>query len=315
MHVRLSASLALLSLALVPACTKPKGVELQAKELVPPDANLVFGFELAPLQENALGEMLWSALASDPDVAGVGAGLTNCGVDLTKMRGMMAGMMDDHRDEFLIVVESPGIGDEKKMTCFEEEFAKATNSDAGVQLFITRGNVRAAPQADGGQLVILNSNMIAVVDGPWEDWFFEAVEDPAKRKPSDQMAAALGRVDTSAHVWAAVGFTDAERADFAGFPGADGMANLTATLDLSDGLAGTTSIGFGDPDKMKAFEESASAELSGARADVVGAGVPERLYDSMKLTPKEGALELSFNATQEEWTAMTPLLGALLAEG
>src|SRR5690242_19586510 len=117
-------SFAFLFLALA-ACTETKGVEVDARQLVPADASVVFGFELEPLRNSPLGPVLHTAMQTDPDAKGMLAAVPACKVDLASMRGLFA-MKTDADGTFMAVVESTGIGTEENVRCLESELAKAT---------------------------------------------------------------------------------------------------------------------------------------------------------------------------------------------
>ena len=133
-----------LVLAVVGGCSKPKGVEVAAVDLVPDASQIALGFQVDPIKSSALSGPLWQAIESDPDMSGIANALPTCEIKTDGLKGLIAGNIDG--DDMMIVIESPGVGNEKAMDCLEKELAKADGEEPGVVAFETHGKVRRAPQ-------------------------------------------------------------------------------------------------------------------------------------------------------------------------
>lgn len=251
------------SLLLLAACSEVKGVEVDARHLIPAEANLVFGFELAPMRGSLFGPLLYAAAQSDPDLKAVLAAVPNCKVDLADLRVTFAGMLDQD-DRFIAVVESPGIGEEDTIRCIEQEQARAHGRDVPwMLLFETRGDVRTIPQEGGGKLIILNKNTVVMTEAAWESAVFTAIEKPEARVTTSPLASGALAIDAKTDAWAVMALSDAERAAFTELRGADGVAAVAATGDLGAGLGFTLTF---------AMQSAAKAtELKGAIDELLAA--------------------------------------------
>src|SRR5262245_25138371 len=99
-------AIAVLSLFALAACTPPKGVQIDARELVPADASGAFGFELEPVRSSPIGPLLHDGMQSDADMKAMLATVPECNVDLPHLRGMMAGIFEGD-ERIVAVVEAP----------------------------------------------------------------------------------------------------------------------------------------------------------------------------------------------------------------
>ncbi|HWB73955.1 MAG TPA: hypothetical protein VG755_03345 [Nannocystaceae bacterium] len=308
---RSSLAFALLVLA---ACKQPKGVQVDARELVPLDATGAFGFELEPVRSSPLGALVHGAMQTDAEMKAMTAAIADCNVDLANLRGMFATVLDND-DRVVAVIEAPKIGNEDTVRCIEKGFARGTGkSDSGLILFDTRGEVRTLAQEGGGFLVILDENAIAVVDKPWEEQFFASLENPAARNTTTPLAKAVAKVDPSNDVWFAMALSDSDRANFSDVQGADGVSTLTAFADLAKGLKLDIVLEARDAANAKQIEGSLRTTLDEAKPGLASAGLPATLLDQTKVTSKDAqvttTIEIAADALPGILTALAPFMAA-----
>lgn len=268
------------SLLLLAACTEVKGVEVDARRLIPAEANLVFGFELGPLKNSPFGPIVYATAASDGDLAAALTAAPNCKVDLEDLRVTFAGVLDQD-DKFMAVVESPGIGQEDTIRCIEQEQAKAAGREGPwMLLFETRGDVRTIAQEGGGKLIILNKNTIIMTEAAWESAVFDAIEKPETRVTTSPLASAALAIDAKTDAWMVMAPSDADRASLGDIKGADGLVSVAATGDLGAGLGLVLTFATSDAAKASEFKSAideilatVKAEPGSWPADIVGAVV------------------------------------------
>jgi len=268
------------SLLLLAACTEVKGVEVDVRQLIPAEANLVFGFELAPLKDSVFGPLVHGMAQSDSDLAAALAAAPNCKVDLADLRVTFAGVMDQE-DKFMAVVESPGIGKEETIRCIEQEQAKVSGREAPwMLLFETRGDVRTIPQEGGGKLILLNKDTVVMTEAAWESAVFSAIEKPETRITTSPLASAALAIDARTDGWLVIAPSDADRASFGDIKGADGIVSVAATGDLGAGLGLVLTFATRDAAKASEFKSALDEILATIKAepgpwpaDIVGAVV------------------------------------------
>jgi hypothetical protein len=296
------------------ACTETKGLEVDGRLLIPADATVVFGFELEPLKNSPLGPMLHTAMQSDPDMKGMLASVPNCNLDLANLRAVFA-TVTDADDKFMAVVESPGIGTEDNVRCLEKELAKATGKKQdGILMFETKGDVRITPQEDGGYVVILNKNAIAMMDRSWENAVFAAIEKAESRNTTTPLAKAAQAVDPTTDLWFAMALSDSDRAGMGDIEGADGVQVVTATSDLGSGMKLDVALDTKDAANAKTLETSLTELLAIAKPGLADLGLPATLLDTLKLSTAEARvtakLDIAKDAMPGVMTAMGPLFAA-----
>jgi hypothetical protein len=308
--LRATSTSALLCLALS-ACTETKGVEVDARQLVPADATIVFGFELEPLRNSPIGPALHAAMQSDPDMKGMLAAVPNCKVDLASLRGVFA-TVTDADGKFMAVIESTGIGTEDNVRCLETELAKATGKPLdGVLLFETKGDVRITPQEDGGYMVILNKNTLVMMDRSWETAVFDAIAKPETRNTTTPLAKAAAAVDSTTDLWFAMALSDSDRAGMTDIKGAETVQVVTALADLGSGMKLDLALDTKDAASASTLVTSLTELLGVAKPGLKDVGLPETLLDNVKLSSAEARvtakLEIAKDALPPVITAMGPL--------
>ncbi|MCX4240422.1 hypothetical protein [Paraliomyxa miuraensis] len=280
----LVSSVPLLSLlCLAPlGCKEAKGTDVDPRLLVPGDADVVMGFSLDPVRQSPLGPMLGTAMRSDHDMSSAMDATSKCVTDLSALRGFVATQMDAD-DKIFGVVQSPGIGDESVVRCIEDAMREADGEKGGIILFETRGDVRITPQEGGGYLIILNKDAIAMVDGPWEDKVFAAIEQPASRNSDSPLAKAMAGMDAGAHLWVAATLDESDVADLGDVPGATAIRSVVAALDLASGIGIDVDLGFTDAEQAGAFEEALPAMMEEIGPSLPEAGLPADLLEGLKI--------------------------------
>lgn len=292
-------------------CKQAKGVEMDAKQLIPADAEIAFGFELDPVRKSPLASALSVAMRSDADLSAMMDAVPKCDINVEAMHVFFAGKMDTD-DEFVAVVEAPGIGDEDIVKCAENEIRKVTGGKDGILLFSTRGDVRTTPQEGGGYLIILNKNTLVIVGRSWEDAVFAAIESPTV-KPESALHKAIAGADTSAHMWGVATIAEADVADLE-IPGSAGIRSLAMSLNLATGLGVDVSFGFVDAEKADEFRTAMPAvaeELTPALAEV---GLPADLLASLKVAGEGTTVSAKLQIASEALPGLVMTVGAIMAE-
>jgi hypothetical protein len=305
-------AIAVLSLFALAACKPPKGVQVDARELVPSDANGAFGFELEPVRNSPVGPLLRDGMQSDADMKAMLAAVPECNIDLPHLRGMMAGVFEGD-ERIVAVVEAPKIGDEDTVRCIEKSFARAQGrSDTGLILFDTRGDVRTLDQEGGGKLVILNENALGFVDAPWEQQFFASLENPSSRNTTTPLATAVAKIDPGTDAWFSLALSDGQRAELGDLQGGDGIATATMLADLGSGLKLDIAVDARDEANAKQLVTSIATLLDQAKLGLAPAGLPTTLLDKSKVTAAESrvtaTVEVGADALPGVLTALAPMM-------
>jgi hypothetical protein len=312
---RLAPSILLLtSLCLGPSgCKQAKGIDIDAKQLIPAEANVAFGFQLDPVRKSPLAPALAGAMRGDRDFSAVMDAAGTCNVSLEPLHGFFAGKLESE-DKYFAVIESPGLGDEDIVRCIEEKSTEITGGKKGLILFETRGDVRITPQEGGGYLIILNKDAIAVVDRAWEDAVFAAIEQPAARNTDTALTKALAGVDPSSHIWIAAPIAEADVADMGDVPGADALRSVAMSLDLSAGIGLDVNLGFADAEKAGVFR-TAMPTLAEEIAPALGeAGLPTDLLASLKVAGEGSMVNAKLQIASEAIPGLVGTMTALMAQ-
>lgn len=301
------------SLLLVPiGCKQAKGVEMDTKLLIPADADVAFGFQLDVVRSSPVGPAIAGAMRGDSDISAMMDAAPKCNLSLEGMHGFFAGKLESD-DEFLAVVEAPGIGDEDIVKCVEDETRKATGGKDGILLFSTRGDVRTTPQEGGGYLIILNKNTIVVVGRPWEDAVFAAIEQPTASKAETTLTKAIGGVDPSAHLWVSAVIAEADVADLE-IPGSAAIRWVAVSLNLASGLGIDTNLGFTAAEEAATFR-TAMPELVEELGPAIGeVGLPEDLLASLKIGGEGSTVNAKLEIASDVVPAVVAMMGAVMSE-
>ena len=294
-------------------CKEFKGIEIDARALIPKEATMAAGFEVEPIRKSAAGEPIHAAMKDDGDVGPMLIAIPKCKLDTTTMRGFIATTMDDD-DKFLAVIEAPGIGDKDMVRCLEKEIGEASGEGSGLILFETKGKVLATPQEGGGFLITLNKNSIAIVDQPWEDEVFAAIENESARNTDSVVAKAAAEIDPSTDVWVAYAPSDGDRADLRDVPGASDLQGLSVLADLSEGLKLDARFTFPDADKAKAFGDGLGPLLSEMKPMLAGFGLPAKALDAVKPEQKDAIVSLGLTVDATGFPKVVEALGQMAAE-
>jgi hypothetical protein len=290
------------------ACGDVKGVEVDARALIPAGADLAFGADIGALQRSPLGPILYTAAQTQSDLQALLASVPNCAVDPAGLRLTFAGVVEQD-DRYLLAVEGPGIGNEDNLKCLEREHAKALGKTAPTFLwFTTRGDVRTIAQEGGGALVILNKNTVLAMSGPWESTVFDAIEKPELRVTDSALAKAVAAVDPATDLWVTTTFSEAERAALVDLKGAEGIQTLTSTADLTNGVDLTLTLDTSAASHAVDLKTSVDEALGGVKAGLAESGLPANLLD----TATTEATGNRFTARLELATDVLPaLIGGL----
>lgn len=309
-----SSTLCLSLLCLAPlACKEAKGTDVDPKLLVPADADIVMGFVLDPVQKSPIGPMLGTAMRSDNEVAAGMDAAAKCVTDLGSLRGFIAGQMDGD-DKFLGVVHSPGIGDESVVRCIEDEMRKLEGGKDGIIMFETRGDVRITPQEGGGYLIILNKDAIAVVDKPWEDAVFAAIEQPAARNTDSALAKAVAGVDPEAHLWVTAMLDESDVADMGEVPGATAIRSVAAALDLGSGIGIDVDLGLTDSSKAGELRAALPAMMEEVAPSLPELGLPADLLKGLKIEGEGAVVSAKLQIPGDAVPGLLATMMALMGE-
>jgi len=302
----------LASLCLAPvACKQAKGVDVDPKLLIPAQASLAVGFRLDPLRNSPVGTTVGIAMRQDPEIAVMMDAAIKCNVSLEPLHGFVAGTTDG--DEFVGVIESPGIGDTDLVQCIEDEGRALSGGGKGMLLFETRGDVRITPQEGGGYLVILNKDAIVVVDRIWQDTVFAAIEQPSTRSSDTVPAKAIAEVDPKAHAWAAAAVHPEDVADMTDVPGAAALRSVAMSLDLSQGIGVDAKLGFTDAEQAGSFR-TAVPTLAQVFAPSLGeVGLPTDLLASLKVAGEGTVVSASLQIPNETVPGLMGTVATLMA--
>ncbi len=292
------------------ACKQPKGVDIEPLQLVPKDATVVASFTLDPIRKSPVGDALGPALRSDADLGAMMTSVAACDVNLEKMHGVFATQLEDD-DRFMAVVQTPGIGDEDVVRCMEKELGKITGDSPGIILFETRGDIRVTPQEGGGYLIILNKDAIAVVDKPWEDAVFSAIESADARNTDSVIAKAARDVPEGTDFWVAVELGDSERADLAEVPGMSGMSAGLVSADLSDGLSVQTQFDFSSDGDASVFREALGPLLEEAKPALQESGFPAASLEGIEIGGEKSRVTTTLAVAKDGLPKLITTLEAL----
>lgn len=294
-------------------CKEPKGVDVEPMQLLPKDATLVAGFSLDPVRNSLIGEALAPAMSADADFAGMAIAISECEINTTDFHGVLATQLDDN-DRFMAIVQSPGIGEESVVRCIEKEISKATGGESGIILFETRGDVRITPQEGGGYLIILNKNMIAVVDKPWEDAVFAAIESADARNTDSPIAKLVSTVSADTDMWLVGQLGDEERAGLADVPGGSGLQAVLMTGDLAEGLALRGVFDLAGEEDGSAFREALPPLLKDAAPAFADVSITAETMEAVKIGGEGARVEFSMSIGEDAFPKFVGSMSAMFAE-
>jgi len=294
----------------LPAGCAGKGVDIDAVELVPNDAQIAFGFDMEPIERSPVSGPLGEGIRRDPNFAPIIDTLPKCEVDTNKLEGVVAMQLDS--DNVFIAFDAPGIGNEQLLECLEKEHAKADGTtEPKAAVFEAHGKVRRARQDGGGWAVILNDHTVAFVEGSWEGEIFARIDDPGARTHDGPLGAALRRVDTDAHVWGAMQLDDEMRSAMSAAPGSAQLQNASVTVDLSDGIAVSAELEFSEAGQAEAFATSLQAQMTSMKQMYLAASFPPSAVESIEIDAEATIVSGSLKVDASDVMLVSQLIGAM----
>ena len=302
--------LALLTVALgatlATGCKEPKGVDVAPELLIPKDADIALGFELAAVRDSALAEPLKGMMLADPNMSALITGFEACGTDADKVVGMAAGSMTSE-NQFFLAMTAPDLGKRDTINCYEEKTREALGQKAQRIAFETKGDVSVAPMEDGGKLIILNKETILVMGPSWEQPVLTAIETPGERSGDTPLVKAIDAVEDGTDAWAVVVPSSADLAEVADLPGGDKMKSVTLSLGLESGLKVDAGLEFADAASATAFSGEIKPMLTDATLGLAATGLPPDLLDSAKTETEDTRVTIGITISPEQTATVLQL--------
>ncbi len=288
----LALRLAALSLALA-TCTgnaTPNGAWL-----IPADASLMLGVDLASVIASGLIEPAYPGLFAWLDVA------RECGVDPVAARMSLLVATDHPMQRGAVVVSGDGVGDDTRLRCVASELAARDRAT-----FTIRD--RAEGRSLGEHAVVatvVDPRTVVFVSGSW----LAAVTDriagtgPSAMDGPDRDLFARG--DRGSHAWIA-GRLPFEPASLLGVMvfGVHNPRHVVGSIDLSGGLRVAVTLGFNE--HTAAFVSDSSLSLPRALAAELGLG-PQAVA-SMTLVPRGTDVLFTLDASASDLRGVTEKL-------
>lgn len=277
--------------ALVPAFTD---AAKNADKLIPAAATLVGSIDVAGLTKTGLYEtnkgMLQDAMSE------VLVAADACSVGLAKLERITFGV-DPESNSAALVVDAVGIGKPDTLACLNKKITEKEGREPWT--VEDRDGKKVLVMRDGvGHMV--SDNRLAIASGQWVGAMKELVDGKAKSAFDGELKEVIARADTTKVIWAA---GKMPAAAVKGTP-ADGAKDLTASLDLSSGLAFAGSIGFGSADEAKLRAADLQKQFDGLKGMATGMGVPQGVVDSVKISNDEKSLVLAVTMTAADLTTL-----------
>jgi len=308
---RLSISLFLSASLFAAACNKG-GASKEDLALVPHDAQVVVGVNIARMRGTAMWKKMMDLALSNEKSKKDYEEFNKACVDVGSADGpesifvALPDMTSGGKDGAVIIRLKSAMDDAKMTKC--GEFISAKNNE---KLVTTDYNGKkiyngGSGGADKGGLVLIDGKTLAFGSGNWIKKVIDIAggKEKTSAKNNEALVALVKRAKTSDAIWAAGLVPEAARAGLKGNPMMAPMASMKSalgSLDFASGLAIDANLDLGSDADAKAINDMATAQLAEAKKNpqVMMLGVASML-DPVKTEAKGSAFHFSVSYNQQQ---------------
>ncbi len=266
-------------------------------DLLPADLDFGMQLNVAVIAASPLAAPIKTlAAGAAVEIDGMFQGFSACGLDTTGTHVFLGGHYDSADDQYLLILESPGIGSKKKVNCLERALRKATGEGQGLLSYQTRGPVLVTPQEGGGWLIILNKNVLVVTSEGFMKAVFERIEKPETRTQG-RLAKAMATTDNEAAGSVTMIATEFLQSELE-LPGVESLRHLNLVFALQDNLITNAQMHFETTEQATAMYSEVAPLLEEAKPAIVDElGLSEDLVESLTLEQVDTSVELHVTTT------------------
>lgn len=247
------------------------------EQLVPADANLLIGVDLAGVLDSEMYGLFKPIVAKDLRGLERIDLIRECGVDVVASRVSLI-LGTDGGDNVAAVFAGDGIGDATKLQCIAD---KLTALDGAAPFVVVDRGV-ATPSLDSDVATVVDARTVVIATRAWA----APVRDLTLGKGSAAAASPskhlFARADRTAHVWFAGLVPKKMAVDMRATFGSEPL-DLFGALDLAAGLRFSVDVGFGGPERLNPLKQKIEEASAMLRAVGPMMGLPPNAADSLKL--------------------------------
>jgi|GEM_PF-4201479 len=295
---------ALLAAALGGCRSEPPGVKLEASELIPRDAYFALAVDGKAVAGSPIAEMLRTAsVATVSELDGIVKAAAECKVTLEQTH-FLAGYVDENN--FVLVVESPGLGKLDRINCLDKAARKAAGKPPVRIQYERRGPVRIAKMEDGGWLILLNENKLAITGSTLLDEVFARIERPEARERS-ALGKVIANADRKAGILLTAIGTEQLYSDMELPPDA-GLEVLTMGLDLAAEIQAWVQLEFANEGKAKELQAQLDEALVELKDVLPSMGLDPAMADSLTTRTTGSQVDIGVTLTPKDLSTLGTLL-------
>lgn len=289
--------------AVAPACGPTTVGSL--RELLP-DAEIVGAMELDVdhLRRGKLFPEVERLLAAEG--AEVLAAMSECGVPLSKVEGVVAGFSD--HDDMVVGVRAKGLGEPATLDCLAGKIEKATGKAPWKRVSTACETTLELPDGDAKGFAV-GHDMLVVASKSLEAAMSRRVAGKDRSALDGRLAWARKEVDMSNTAWMA---TNVPTSASAGLPPSmAGLARVGMSIDATKGLGLRLGAGFSSTTEAKAAATELETQLVQVKAMLPLLGLPTAVGDTIEVKAKGSVLRMGMFLTLSDIEALrTAMSGA-----
>lgn len=253
------------------------------------DAVAVVSVDIGALRRSEVGELVGS-VQRDHELGDTARALDTCGVDMDQLRALAVWTKGDPATEMSVFFRGPDIGTPQVVRCYQQEL--------GVELGpLWLRNAQGFPAVhadDGGRLILANRNTLIEASEAARDSIPVRLDDVELRGEVSPPLARMVPEVRSAPIWLAASGLGSGFEEFLGREAALAVRSISGQVRTGGGLHGEVTISTDGPSWPAVIERKLDGFKTGSRADLVAAGFPGSLLDSLEARPNGADLEIRF---------------------
>ncbi len=286
------------------------GGSASGTKLIPEKATMLVGIDVGGLTKSKLYTDNKAMMEAAPEAKEAMDAAKACNIDIEKMGSILIGTdAAQPKPNVTAVITGEGIGVEANLTCIAEK----AKEKSGKAPFTVEGK-ELKMEGDDGVGYIVDDKTVVIATSGWAAATKELIDGKGKSAADGPNKDLFGRADQSKHIWFS-GLLPAEAAgQLKGSP-AEGLKDISGSMDLSNGVAFTVTAGAESAEKAEEMKKQAEEQFGMVKGMAGLFGVPAGVVDSVKFDTKDNAISVSAKASAEDIKAIQEGAGKMMGGG
>lgn len=286
------------------------GGSASGTKLIPEQATILVGIDVGGLTKTKLYSENKAMMEAAPEAKEMMEAAKGCNLDLEKMGSIVIGTDGaESKPNVTAVISGEGVGVEANLTCIADK----AKEKSGKAPFTVEGK-ELKMEGDDGVGYIVDDKTVVIATTAWASATKDLIDGKGKSAADGPNKDLFGRADQSKHIWFAGILPAAATGQLKGSP-AEGLKDISGSVDLSNGVAFTVAAGTESAEKAEELKKQAEEQFGMAKGMAGLFGVPQGVVDSVKFGTDGNAISVSAAASAEDIKAIQENAGKMMGGG